>query len=102
MRLALLVIALSACVPHGGGDPAWPKQHTAEADGGESLAPHEGAKTIAAAVEEDDKPADKPAAAVDKPAAATPAAAEKPAEKPATEKPEDPMTTEEIIIEVED
>lgn len=100
MRL-WLVIALSACVPQGGSGPAWPKQHESETDGGESLAPHEGAKSVAAAIEEEAKPAEKPAAPEAKPAAAAPAA-EKPAEKPVAEKNEDPLQTEEIIIEVED
>jgi hypothetical protein len=101
MRL-WLVIALAGCVPHGSSGPAWPKQHETEHDGGESIAPHEGAKAIAAAVEEEAKPTEKPAAVPEvKPTVEKPAA-EKPAEKPVAEKPEDPMMTEEIIIEVED
>ena len=101
MRL-WLAIALAGCVPNSSSGPAWPKQHEVENDGGESIAPHEGAKAIAAAVEEDVKPTEKAAEApAVKPTAEKPAA-EKPAEKPATEKSEDPMMTEEIIIEVED
>ncbi len=101
MRL-WLVIALSACVPQSSSGPAWPKQHESETDGGESLAPRESAKSIATAIEEDAKPVEKPAAPEAKPAAAAAPAAEKPAEKPAVEKSEDPLQTEEIIIEVED
>ena len=100
MRLWLLVIALAACSSSASARPAWPKATPHEVDGGESLAPRAAARAITALVEDDrpaDRAADKPAAAVpaavDKPAAATPAAT------PATD---EPIMTEEIVIEIED
>jgi hypothetical protein len=106
MRVLLLVIALSACsmacassAPTG---PAWPRS-AGRADGGESLAPHAAARTISAISEEDhapDREADKPAA----PPPLVPAATERPAVTASTGAPasDEPMTTEEIVIEVED
>lgn len=100
MRGLVLIVALAAggCMHATSSSPAWPKDRT-EGEGGESLAPREGATSIAEVVEKDDdtKPAE--------------AAAEKPAEKPApvTEggapaaapaAPEDVLQTEEIVIEV--
>ena len=76
-----------------------------EVDGGESLAPRAAARAIAAIVE-DDRPADK--AAVDKAAPVTAAGTaagtvDKPAATlPGVAAPDDPITTEEIVIEIED
>jgi hypothetical protein len=106
MRLGLLVFALAACSSPASAGPAWPKSTARDVDGGESLAPRAAARTVAANVaddDDDDKPA-VPAAgeprAVDKPAAArdggTPVT---PAASPATD---EPITTEEIVIEIED
>jgi hypothetical protein len=110
MRLGLVVIALAACscaalASASGRGPAWPKPRVSEVDGGESLAPRAAARAIAA-IAEDDRPADK--AAVDKPVPAPAAgsagsAVDKPAAGlsalPASD---DPITTEEIVIEIED
>ena len=104
MQALLLVLALGGsmlggCIPAPSSSPAWPKERTG-GEGGESLAPREAAKSIEVALETDtddkpveadaDVPADKPAAATEAsaPAAATPASSD------------EPMTTEEIVIEV--
>ena len=101
--LLVTALALAACSHTGSSAPAWPKDRTRD-DGGESIAPRETSKSTVVALEQDsddddakpaDKPADKPAEkAADKPTAtdATPTAA------PAT--PEEPITTEEIVIEI--
>ncbi len=103
MRRWLFVLTLAACTHSGSSGPAWPKDRT-RADGGESIAPRETATAVAAvekdADDDDDaKPAEKPA---DKPAEkAAPAAAEGGAPATSAAAPsEDPMTTEEIVIEI--
>ena len=99
MRRWLLVLTLAACSHTGSSGPQWPKDRT-RADGGESIAPREVAKSVAVALEQDGddaKPADKPAEkAADKPAATEGGA---PAATAATPT-EDVIQTEEIIIEV--
>ncbi|MFT3696617.1 MAG: hypothetical protein QM831_25985 [Kofleriaceae bacterium] len=100
MRYLALVLLLGCGA--GSREPAWPKQHDPEADGGESLAPH-GARSssVAAVADDDDKPAEAaPAVVVAKPAAATEAtpAAVTPAATPT----DDTLQGEEIIIEVDD
>jgi len=105
MRLGLLVIALAGCSTPATTGPAWPKPRIRAIDGGESLAPRPAARTIAAIVE-DDKPADK--AAADKPAAPSSdgpggTAADKPAAAtPVMTPQDDPIMTEDIVIEIED
>ena len=104
MRRLLLTLALGGsmlggCMHATSSSPAWPKDRT-DGEGGESLAPREAAKSIEVALETDSD--DKPAEAAtdtpeDKPAAATEASA------PAAANPgssDEPMTTEEIVIEV--
>ena len=104
MRGGLLLIALLGCSQPGSTGPSWPRPRAHDTDGGESLAPRAAARAIAAAVE-DDRPADraaneKPAAA---PAAATPAATgDKPAGTPSVTVTEEPLTAEEMVIEVDD
>lgn len=106
MRLVLAVLLLAACSSKPAAAPAWPKMAERETDGGESLAPRAKASAVAAAADDDDddeKPAaksdDKPAAKPDaKPDAETP----KPAAT-ATQAPEEIIiTTEEIVIEIDD
>jgi hypothetical protein len=101
MRGLVLIVALAAggCMHATSSSPSWPKDRT-DGEGGESLAPREGAKSVAEVVEKDDdekpaeapaeKPAEKPAPVTEggAPAAAAPAA------------PEDVIQTEEIVIEV--
>jgi hypothetical protein len=111
--LALAACSLSCSLSRSGSasgagwsgrGPAWPKPVVRELDGGESLAPRAAARAIAAIV--DDRPADK--ASADKPAPAastgtTGGAADKPAAAPsAVPAPDEAITTEEIVIEIED
>jgi hypothetical protein len=105
MRLGLLMIVLAACAAAPPSGPAWPKLSPRAADGGESIAPREAARALAA-IEEDkpaegsdtDAPARSPAdeqpgaSTGDKPAAPAPAA------DPAIE---ELLMTEEIVIEVD-
>jgi hypothetical protein len=109
MRCGLVVLAFAVCScstsATASARPAWPRSATREVDGGESLAPRAAARAIAA-IAEDDRPADK--AAADKPAAAS----STPGASPAADKPaasasaavtaEEPITTEDIVIEIED
>jgi hypothetical protein len=107
MRRGLVLIMLAACSSAAPAGPAWPTLSPRAADGGESLAPREGARAIATTIE-DDKPA--ASAAADSPAvsAATPGDDDDPAavtdpdalDPDAT--PEELMMTEEIVIEVGD
>lgn len=101
MRLGLLAFALAACSSSASARPAWPKQTPPATDGGESLAPHAAARTIAAVTassdDDDSKPVDPTASApaAPSPAATSPAPAIAPVE-------EEPPITEEIVIEVGD
>ena len=99
--LFCVIVALAACSHTGSSGPAWPKDRARD-DGGESIAPRETSKAVAVALEQDsddddakpaDKPADQPAAKPAPPPAATPAASATPAS-------EEPIQTEEIVIEV--
>ena len=100
MRRLLLVVMVAGCAHSTSSGPAWPKDRAGGGDGGESIAPREAATSVAVAMEaDDDKPTEK---AVDKPAAAaaTPASeASAPATNAAAPS-EEPITTEEIVIEV--
>jgi hypothetical protein len=99
MFLLALAAWSMACSGPGSVGPAWPKPASREADGGESLAPRAAARAIAAIVEED-RPAER--------AAATPAAAPVPAASPAAAPAvtaaaqDEPLPSEEIVIEVDD
>jgi hypothetical protein len=105
MRAGLIVLALAACSAPAARGPAWPQTRSRAVDGGESLAPRAAARSITAVVE-DDKPdrsaADKPAAP--SASSATPATTtpDKPAAPPAVANPDEPVITDEIVIEVED
>jgi len=105
MRGGLLLIALLGCSHPASTGPAWPKTHAQDSDGGESLAPRAAARAIAAAVE-DDRPADRAAgekAAATPAVVVTPAAAgDKPAGTPSVTVTEEPLTAEEMVIEVDD
>jgi hypothetical protein len=97
--LLVTTIVLAACSHTGSSGPAWPKDRE-RADGGESIAPRETSKSVAVVEQDsdddDDKPAEKPAdKPAEKPAAATEAAAAAPSAAP-----EEPVTTEEIVIEI--
>jgi len=98
MRLGLLVFALAACSSSASAKPAWPRATPRELDGGESLAPRAAARAIAAVVEDD-----KPAALVERPTAAPAATPAAPAAEPVVVPAADEtITTEEIVIEIED
>jgi hypothetical protein len=100
MRLGLLVIALAACSAPAAAGRSWPRATAREVDGGESLAPRAAARTIAALVE-DDKPGDKGAA--DKlPATSGGTADKSPAAGPPALTPDEPLMTEDLVIEIED
>ncbi len=101
-RAVLLVIALvGGCAAHRTSGPSWPKMAEHASDGGESLAPHSGAIAIAAASGHND---DDDIKVVVAPTATTPAAAAAttPAAAPTTTSSEDPLTVEEITIEISD
>ena len=105
MRRLLLVVALGGCSHPLAQGPAWPKDRTADKDGGESLSPHE-SRQVTVAVEKSDDADEKPAA---KPAVATPAAAPAPeggaapaAAAPAASPIEESITGEDIVIEIDD
>lgn len=102
-KLALCAtLLLAACGGSHAGGPAWPKLHAAETDGGESLSPRQ-ASTVAA-IEDAEDATPSPAALAAPAAPTTPAPAAKP-DKPAspeTSPKEEILTTEEIIIEIED
>jgi hypothetical protein len=98
----LVVVALAGCASHAANGPAWPKQHEAEADGGESLAPHT-ARAVVAAEKAEEEPA-KPAATSAAPAAAPEKkeAGAAPAVAPANATIDETITTEDIVIEIDD
>jgi hypothetical protein len=98
MRFALVAVLLGSCAsaPH---ETAWPAPHTREADGGESLAPHEARGATASKATEDDKPVAVTAVVTVPDAAAkvTPAAA-----SPAAAATEEILQAEELVIEIDD
>ncbi|HEY5920183.1 MAG TPA: hypothetical protein VIV11_00875 [Kofleriaceae bacterium] len=103
MRRLLLVLVVAACGAPKATGPKWPEPSKTADDGGESIEPHPSA-TYAAAIEKSADTDEKPAEAT----VATPAAAASD-DKPATATPsisqpviDEVITTEEIIIEIED
>ncbi len=106
MRRLLFVVAISGCAPHtSSSSPAWPKPSVSEDDGGESIAPR-ASRPVAVAIEQsEDEPKPTPAPApTPVPAAATPAkdAVVAPAVTAPTGVVEEPITTEDIVIEIDD
>ena len=105
VRYALLAgMLLAACGGSRGGGPAWPGSSPADTDGGESLAPRQA--SAVAAIEEAEDATPSPAVAIVVPITpAAPAGAAKPDKPTSPETPapkDDVLTTEEIIIEIED
>jgi hypothetical protein len=103
MRRALVLLVISACAGSSAHAPVWPKQHVADDDGGESLAPHQSSEVAAIGLGKGDEDEGKPAAATTTAgpaAAATEAAATvtTPAQTPVDET----INTEEIIIEIDE
>ena len=107
MKLPALVVAVAVmllgagCSGRAAHGPAWPRPHDKLADGGESLAPRVANPITAAAAAGDDVaiPEITPAVAVPATPAATPAT---PTAAPAVKPPDDPVMTEELIIEIDD
>lgn len=98
---ATLLIAASAAACSGSRSaaPAWPKLHDTEVDGGESLEPRPKTQVAAAVATSDDKtpaPAEAPVAPVVAPVVAPAVTA------PTTVAPEEVITTEDIVIEVDE
>ncbi len=108
MRIAWVVVAASlfgGCGAGRGGAAAWPKSsartETAD-DGGESIAPHQ-THAAAAAIEAEDTVKPALATPASEPIIAPPVAPPiAPAVAPPTAASDDPMMTEDIVIEVDD
>ncbi|MBA3461698.1 MAG: hypothetical protein H0T46_17170 [Deltaproteobacteria bacterium] len=105
--LLLASLLIAGCSSRQANSPAWPKMAERETDGGESIAPRAGAVVIAAAKDEaanDDDSNVVVTPAAEKPAAsATPAKDEKPSAAAATvTAPEETITIDDIVIEIED
>jgi hypothetical protein len=106
MRIAWVVVAacvFGGCVAGGRGTATWPKSSAPTADdGGESIAPHQ-AHAAAAAIEADDTVKPVLAAPAPEPVIAPPAAVPTaPVIAPPTAASDDPMMTEDIVIEVDE
>jgi hypothetical protein len=100
MLLLALAAYSMACSRPGPAGPAWPRPASRDADGGESLTPRAAARAIAAIVE-DDRPAER--ATAERPAAApVPAASAGAAPAAATPAQDEPLPSDEIVIEVDD
>jgi hypothetical protein len=102
MRRLLFVVALAGCTHAATTGPQWPKAQASDHDGGESIAPREGAKSVAAAPDKDDDNDETPTSEAAPAAAAGPAATTE-GGAPAAAAPaatDDVIQTEEIVIEV--
>ena len=102
MRCLLAVVVLAACAHAPASGPAWPKPATSSSDGGESLAPHESRQVVTAV--EKSEPEPKPTAPATPAAPVAPAPTVGAAAVPAmtTQPVEEPMTVEDIIIEIDE
>jgi len=103
MRLGSLVIVLAACSSSAAAGPAWPRSTPHDTDGGESLAPRAVARSVTAR-DPGDKSAERPPA--DRPAGVS-ISPPVPTDRPAVTAPpppasDEPVTTEDIVIEIED
>jgi hypothetical protein len=103
MRRLLLALALMSCGNAKASGPKWPEPSKTAEDGGESIEPRPSA-TYAVVAEKAAEPEEaKPAAATAEAKAAPAASDGKPATTPTTTAPaEEVITTEEIIIEIDD
>jgi hypothetical protein len=105
MRSLLLAILVAAagCGGSKASGPAWPAPSTTAEDGGESIAPRD--RSVATAVEKsaddnDGKDDDKPTSDAAKPASEIKEIT--PAPQASTPTNDDPVITDELIIEVDD
>ncbi len=108
MRIASVVVAallFGGCGAGGRGGVAWPKSSASTDsadDGGESLAPHQ-AHAAASAIEVDDTVMPALAGPAPAPMVAPPAdPPSAPSVAPPTAEGDDPLMTEDIVIEVDD
>ncbi len=107
MRRWLVVLALAAGCSHhaASGEPAWPKLHESETDGGESLEPRVARPVEVAAHKSADDPKPEPTLTIAPAAAPTPAAKEPSAATPTAPlvpPGEEPITVEDLVIEIDD
>jgi hypothetical protein len=106
MRCLAVVLFACGCGAHPAPGPSWPKPSDRAIDGGESLAPREARGTTIVETSSDDKSADD-APVIEKPVvkvAEKPAATTTPSVTPGGGAPagsDDPLTTEEIVIEID-
>jgi hypothetical protein len=103
MRWLFVVAALAGCAPRAASGPAWPKQHFADNDGGESISPRQ-PKQIAVATPRVDEVKPVAVKATVAPVAVAPGV-DAPAATviaPVVQPTEEMITTEEIIIEIDD
>lgn len=101
MRRALVLVVLFGCAGASSHEPAWPKPHVSDNDGGESLAPHQ-AHQVAAVSKDDDAEAKPAAPAAEGTAPKTPEAATPAVTAPNQAPTDETINTEEIIIEIDD
>ena len=103
MRYAALLVGVLACAACSGSrsrGPAWPKASAREADGGESLAPHLASSVAAIEKSDELKSEDKPAVKLEEPIIKpTTGGGSLPVTTPT---PDEPITTEDIVIEIDD
>jgi hypothetical protein len=106
MGRILLLATLAACSPRAvATGPSWPKARTVASDGGESLAPHVARREVTKIEQSEDNAKPAPVAPAAKPAAAVAPAAESvpvPTIAPAAQPMEETITTEDIVIEIDD
>jgi len=106
MRCLLFVVAIAGCAPHASSSgPAWPKSSPSDDDGGESIAPRTSRPVEVAIEKTDEEPVTPVVAPTPVPAAATPVKKDG-AGAPAVTAPagvvEETITTEDIVIEIDD
>ena len=90
-------LVVSACSTSTTNGPAWPKPHLRDRDGGESLAPH-----VARAIAAREVEVETPQASSSPQAAALITEIATPIVVPIVSAPEDVITTEDIVIEIEE
>ena len=101
--LFIAVLGLAACGARSASAPAWPKTAASDTDGGESLAPRQpAAVAVAEAADADDEDEDIKVVAPTTTTSVMPAAATPAATPAAAMPPDDPITIDEIVIEIDD
>ena len=103
MRRILVVVALAGCAGRAATGPAWPRASARADDGGESLAPHQ-THEVATSIEkaeDETKPSATPVIAPVIAPSAQVGGTVAPVATPAASS-DEPITTEDIVIEVDD